>query len=159
MLLRPTRPGMYSLPSRERTHRASVSRLAICRTKVTLSLPSLSIAHPEVCAQHCQHRYACQPRYLCSLLLCCHILVPAYATQAARVSMTKHNLTASSSLLHLLWCECGVQDVANGVQRAIVHFISLGQAVHAPIRQLHEHVVPCLQRMREGMRLLPSTLR
>ena len=59
---------------------------------------------------------------------------------------------------HLVGGKSGVEHVADGVQRAVLHFVAVGEAVHAAVLQLHEHVVPRLQRVRECVRVLPPPL-
>ena len=70
-----------------------------------------------------------------------------------------HSMSPSESWnSHLLWGERWVEDKADGVQRAVLHFIAVRQAIYAAALQLHEHVVPRLQSMRERMRVLPPAL-
>ena len=45
-----------------------------------------------------------------------------------------------------------------GFQGAVLHLVAVGEAVHAAVLQLHKHVVPRLQRVREGVSVLPAPL-
>ena len=59
---------------------------------------------------------------------------------------------------HLIRGESRIEHIADGVEGAVLHFVAVGEAVHAAVLQLHEHVVPCLQRVRECVRVLPAPL-